>query len=300
MLDNIIFLKAVLNYKNWGKNDFLQFGYSNENPKMGEMILLSDVGTNINPTLNTSSKFDDIRFIYQNNKSYFNNKNKMLPVEIKVISNDLDIDPMFLVDRYFIRENNIPNTIQQKKFILNINDKPIQIGLNIKTDSIDDSKEFLLNVDLNKMNYITLNPFECLLINKNNLYSFAPNSLLYIIDYKNGYEFDLKDLNKLNYFDADYIANSLLEKTNEIITPSKLLFNTNYIKTQNFKIQLINVVGIKIYNFDLGNFTHLFVIEGTGKINNYNISKGSNLIVKNNVNIDVSGNLKIIATSVIE
>lgn len=300
MLDNIIFLKAILNYKNWGKNDFLQFGYANDNKQMGEMVLLSDIGTNINKTLNTGSQHDDIRFIYQNNRNYFNNKNKFLPVEIKLICTSKNTEPMFLVDKYFIKDNMIPNTIEQKKFILNIDNKPIQIGLNFKTNSLDQTKEMLLDKNLFDFNYITLNPFEAILINKNNLYMINQDSLIYVIDYKNGYEFDLKDFNKLNYFDADYIANTLLEKANDINIPSKLLFNTNYIKTQNFKIQLIDVVGIKSYTFDFGNFTHLFVIDGDGKIDKYNISKGSNMIVKSNVSINICGNLKIIAASVAE
>lgn len=302
MMNNIIFLKPILVHKSWGKNDLGQFGYKENEKDTGELILLSDGDEFSNQVINTQFHYDDINFLYRHNKKFFNSKTGNIPITIKIINPKEDLDLLMSVDSKNSKFFSTAGTeiVQNKLWISLSKDKQI-ITYNHNCHSLKSLEDFITTFNDKYLNHVELDYLNSILINQNIINRIKKNNIIYQISCKNGLEIDLNQLfsYELEKFSYDYLTNAwnnTMGHVAEIIASNK-----NYLtQNQYFATKIIDHVGLEYYTFDVGNITHIFIIEGQGKIDSFNISTGSNFIVKNNISVQIVGAFKMIVTHIFD
>lgn len=303
MINNIVFLKPILIHREWGKNDLAQFGYREEGKDAGELILLSDSEDNPNQIINSNSIYDDISFLYRHNKKFFNTKNGTIPIEIKIINPNIDLDLLLSVDaknsKYY---SSTGCEIVQNKLMISLNKNKQTIICSHKCNSQKTIDDFLQSLDHKYFNELELNYLDAIVIYPNVINQIKQNNIIYQITCKNGLEINLFE----EYYygvkqnTLDYLNNSSNKLIGYSPVPIVAKDNNFIADNQYYKTQIINHVGLENYTFQIGVITHIFVVEGEGKINNFNISTGSNFIVKNNTEVQILGVLKMIVTHIFD
>ncbi len=303
MISNIVFLKPILIHKDWGNNDLAQYGYKEDGIDVGELILLSDSEDVSNQIINTNFVYDDLNFLYKHNKKFFNSKTGSIPIAIKIINPKVDLDLMLSVDSKNTKYYSIKgNEIAQNKLWISLNKNKQMVVYNHKCGSKKNVEEFFLeNLNDKYLNIVELDYLNALVINQNVINQIKQNDIIFEISCKNGIELNLNDLyqQELKKQTFDYLSNSF---HSSLTHQYQLLDKENYYLANNqyFATKIINHVGLEYYNFKIGVITHVFVVEGEGKINSFSISTGSNFIIKNNVDIQIVGVLKMIVTHIFD
>lgn len=299
MVNNIIFLKPILIHQEWGANDFKKYGYSDTVINAGELILLTDNKNKSNHIINSSNKSSDLSFLYRHNKKFYNSKTGSVPIEIKIINtiNNLDINfsPSNYNSRGFtgkkgskkywisLENNEYPNILYGRK---NIENKELEHYIN-SNDFEAISHQFNLNL------------YEGIYIDENSIYSLNQNSLIYEISLKNAHEYNLTKFDELSTQEKSYILKSISTYKKEL-TINKQDNNHFLISNNFFKVKIIKISGIESFIFKDCTFVHVFVNKGDGKINEFNISKGSNFIIKGGFEVQFIGTMDIIVTYIFD
>lgn len=299
MINNIIFLKPILRHQNWGTNDFKKYGYSETIINAGELLLLTDDKEKSNYIVNSSNKTSDLSFLYRHNKKFYNSKTGDIPIEIKIINTNTNLDINFSPSNYNSR--GFTGKKGMKKYWISLSNN---IEPNILFGRKDIDKEKLFNyIQQNNFEGISdqfcLNEYEGIFIDENSIYSLNQNALIYEISLKNATEYNLSKINEFSIYEKKYIFKSLLDHKKEIKIHKQ--DNNNFLINNNFfKVRIIKISGVEYFTFKNCTFAHVFINKGSGKVNEFNVSKGSNFIVKENFEIQLIGTMDIIVTYIFD
>lgn len=301
-MENIYFLKPIAVRKKWGNNDFKGYGYIDDTfNDIGELILLTSSYFNPSLIVNLMNGNMDFLHYYSDNKDLFKTKTGIIPVEIKIIN-----------PAYLAKVNFSPNNFIAKKTYKKFGQKKYWISLpgyyenkvivGDVCQSISDIDQMLLNKQITTFgNIISLDFLNGIKVDSHQVNAILSQAIIFEISFSDFFEYDLSDVQNFDTKQYMYITKAIQQsKRRQKITVDKINNETEFLVNDGFfKVQIITVDNImKIFNFKDCNFAHLFVVSGEGKVNNYNISTGSNFVAVGNKDIIIEGNLKIIVTYV--
>ncbi|WP_036448634.1 type I phosphomannose isomerase catalytic subunit [Mycoplasmoides pirum] len=301
MQPNILILKPYIQEKVWGGNRLKDYGYEclydNRN---GEAWLISAIENKSSIVVNAN----DVSLLeyYNNHQDFFNNYNKPYPLLVKIIdaNDDLSVQ-VHPNDEYAFKKHN-----QYGKwecwYVLDCNNNAnVVYGHNAK------NKEELTNL-------INQKEWNKLLVNKpikigdvidvppGTVHAIKSSSLIYELQQSSDityrlFDYDRLDNNQPRTLHIEDSINTIYYPQDNLKIQSGLN-NASLINNEKFKLEKINNINRNYYLYDNAHWIQGTVIEGNGLIDDIEIKKGSNFIVKHNHKFCLNGNMQILISYV--
>lgn len=307
-MDEILILKPVFKEKIWGSNKLKEeFGYDIPSDKTGECWAISAHKDGSSFIDNGVYKGKTLREVYEENKFLFDNiKDKEFPLLVKFISASDDLSVQVHPNDKLAKNYNDLGKTECWYILDSKKNNSIVYGHNAKTKD-----EFIKLINENKWGQLLkekqINKGDFIFVPAGKIHAIKKHTLLIEIQQSSNITFRLYDYNRPDrngklrqlHIDDAILATKIPDQETKIkykIRKKENNIFTTLIKNKNFKVEkwdISNPINLKTHQFML-----VSVIKGSGKINNYNIKKGSHLIVTSLCKkIDISGNLELIITT---
>ncbi len=288
----ILFLKPYFSVKPWAGEELNKI-YDCKN-MTGEAWIVSGYKDKSSIITNGKYKGETLRHLFRKHPELFDNYDeKEFPILIKLISanNDLSVQ-VHPNDEYAIKKHNSLGKFECWYVLKENKAKTVTIGVDVKNAlelrSIIDKKEldnYLIDKEIKEDDLVIIEPGRIHALHGGSFVLEVQESsdITYrLYDYERlpKRELHIEDsLNVIDYNNSKNIIHSLKDE--------------DTFKNQHFNLYKLIVDGKKDY--ENKGFEIFYVIDGEGKINEYNIKKGDTFILTSNTKkIEFNGNLKLI------
>lgn len=296
---NILFLSPFFDYKIWGGKKLKEFGYKGGDP-IGEALVISALNKKESQILNKNLKEKTLKDFFKNHKDFFDNYPYEYPLLTKIIDANDDLSVQVHPDNDYAKKHFDKWGKTECWYILEA-DKNASIILGSKTSSIEEIKNSIKNNDWNFLKEVPVQKGDFINVPNGTIHAIKKGILTYELQQSSDLTFRLYDYNR-----RDRDGNLRELHIDHSLKTIKLNNSSNVVHAQNINGLIVENPEFSLYKFKINNnelnFNELknarwlecLVINGSGKIENHQISKGSSFILRNGFFPKITGHLEIL------
>lgn len=298
MNSKLIHLKPKLVYRLWG-NDKLQNIFNDASVEhAGEAWIVSALAENSSTIKETNQDFLDF---FNNNRSFFDNyENKAYPLLTKIIATSQDLSiQVHPGDNYAQKFNSLGKT--ECWYI--IDSQNGYIYLDSDKSTLERVNAIETNKTLDVLDKVEVKEGDFYFIPAQKIHAIGKNVVLFELQQSSDITFRIDDFNRidkqtnqkreLHLKDA---VNALMQKEKQIESKQDVSNVNNQILTDNeyFTLHKILNKASQDYIFDNARWIQIYVVKGSGSIDEHQIVQNDSIILKSGYNnFRLKGNVEI-------
>ena len=282
----ILFLKPVFFDKVWGGKKISDFLNQPTRNSCGECWGISAHENGESIIENGIHKGKTLKFLFENNKDLFGNyEGNEFPILVKVIDAKESLSIQVHPDNNYAKKYNSFGKDECWYIIDADPNAHIVIGNNFKTK--DELIEKIYDNDfINYLHRTSVTKGDYFYIKSGTLHSICAGTFLLEIQQSSDIAFRIFDFNRL---DKGKLRKLHIKEALDVIkVPDDVIIKTHINKY--FEFEIINNKDNTLYTSHIHG-DYLAVLDGNGKINEYDIRKGDFLMVSSNSDYELLGNL---------
>lgn len=301
MEKDILFLSPYISETIWGGNKLKEYGYTCPYEKNAEAWLVSAIENKCSliTNLNNITLLD----FYNQNREFFNNYKDAYPLLVKIIDANDDLSIQVHPDnKYALKKHNKYGKWESWYILDCKQDATIVYGHNAKNKEelvslIENKKwkDLIVERKIKKGDVIDVCP--------GTIHAIKSSTLVYELQQSSDITYRLYDYDRVSK-DNKPRELHIQDSINMIYYPQNDLEISNNKQSEEilsnkfYNLYKINNTSLKKYCFKNAHWVQATVIEGNGKVNQYNIKKGSTFLIKHGLEFILDGNLTVLISFV--
>lgn len=301
MKKDVLFLKPYISETIWGGKKLEEYGYECPYEKNAEAWLVSAIENKC--SLITNENNMTLLDYYNQNRDFFNNFKGDYPLLVKIIDANDDLSIQVHPDNKYAKEKHNKFGKWESWYVLNCkNNGNIVYGHKAKNKNelvslIENKKwkDLIIEREIKRGDIIDVPP--------GTIHAIKSSTLIFELQQSSDVTYRLYDYERLSK-DGKPRELHLSDSINMIYYPQdnlKISNNTNnneILSNPFYKLYKIINDGEQKYCFKNAHWIQATVIDGVGKLNEYDIKKGTTFLVKHNKEFILKGSLTVLISFV--